>query len=192
MRASVILTLAILALSGWSFSDDDTNGSAQSDRPVYQDYQPDIRELAPKRITDAYPLSDQENHGDWVAYLPMTDEFEGDSLDAEKWWDHNPDWQGRQPGFFYRGNIVVDDGKLQLTMRKQEVPEMPKGRGYHTYTAAAVKSKDTVLYGYFEVAAKPMRSAGAAHSGSTTPPRTGGRRSTSTRSVGEPPDINAR
>ncbi len=160
-RTSVVLALAILALSGLSFSDDDTNGSAQPDRPVYQDYQPDIRKLAPKRITDAYPLSDQGNRGDWVAYPPMTDEFEGDSLDPKKWWDHNPDWQGRQPGFFYPGNIAVRDGKLQLTMQKQEVPEMPKERGYHTYTAAAVKSKDTVLYGYFEVAAKPMRSDGS-------------------------------
>ena len=35
----------------------------------------------PKRTTDAFPLSDQENKGGWVKFEPMTDEFEGKELD---------------------------------------------------------------------------------------------------------------
>jgi hypothetical protein len=31
----------------------------------------------PRRITDAYPLSDQENKGRWVKFDSMSDEFEG-------------------------------------------------------------------------------------------------------------------
>jgi hypothetical protein len=31
----------------------------------------------PKRITDAYPLSDQRNKDGWVKFEPMSDEFEG-------------------------------------------------------------------------------------------------------------------
>ena len=47
-------------------------------------------------------------------------------------------------------------------MMRQEEPGAPNRKeGYHTYTCAAVKSKTTVLYGYFEVRCKPMKSAGS-------------------------------
>ena len=39
----------------------------------------------PKHVTDAYPLSDQENKGGWVKFEPMSDEFEGKELDRNKW-----------------------------------------------------------------------------------------------------------
>ena len=39
----------------------------------------------PKHVTDAYPLSDQENKGGWVKFEPMSDEFEGKELDPNKW-----------------------------------------------------------------------------------------------------------
>lgn len=112
----------------------------------------------PDRTTDAFPLSDQTNAGHWIKYEPMSDEFETSRLDPNKWY---PDWLGRQPAYFYPGNVIVSNGKLHLTMKKQEVPEMPKDKGYHTYTSAAVKSKTTVKYGYFEVKCKPMKSAGS-------------------------------
>jgi beta-glucanase (GH16 family) len=115
----------------------------------------------PARVTEDYPLSDQANEGKWVKYEAMSDEFEGVELDAEKWWPKNPRWLGRQPAYFYPGNVTVSDGKLHLTMRKQEVPEMPKDKGYHTYTSAAVQSKTTVKYGYFEVKCRPMKSHGS-------------------------------
>ena len=57
--------------------------------------------------------------------------------------------------------MTLSDGKLHLAMRKQEVPEMPRDKGYHTYTSAAVKSKTTVRYGYFEVKCRPMKSHGS-------------------------------
>jgi tetratricopeptide (TPR) repeat protein len=123
-------------------------------------YEGDLSQ-APKRTTNDYPLSDQQNEQNWKKYEPMSDEFEGTLLDTEKWWPNNPTWKGRQPAFFYSGNVEVKDGKLHLYMRKNEVPEMPKEEGYHTYTSAAVKSKTTVKYGYFEVKAKPMNSAGS-------------------------------
>ncbi|HOZ48568.1 MAG TPA: family 16 glycosylhydrolase [Candidatus Hydrogenedentes bacterium] len=130
-------------------------------KPKFTAHTPDMAKDAVKCVTDAYPLSDQENHGQWTAYAPLTDEFEGDGLDAAKWWNHNPDWMGRQPGLFSPNNVTVSDGKLHLTMKKEEPVGVPKDKGYHSYTCAAVKSKDTVLYGYFEVMAKPMASAGS-------------------------------
>jgi beta-glucanase (GH16 family) len=115
----------------------------------------------PRRTSEAAPLSDQQNAGDWKPYDVMTDEFEGDHLDSEKWWPKHPTWQGRQPALFYPGNVSVSDGKLHLAMKKEEAPQMPREKGYHDYTSATVHSKTKVLYGYFEVEARPMRSAGS-------------------------------
>ncbi|MDI6447752.1 family 16 glycosylhydrolase [Anaerobaca lacustris] len=115
----------------------------------------------PERVSDRLPLSDQSNEGDWVSYEPMTDEFDGTALDPNKWWPRNPGWLGRQPAYFWPGNVTVSDGKLHLAMRREEVPEMPKDKGYHTYTSAAVQSKGLIRYGYFEVKARPMRSHGS-------------------------------
>ncbi|MHC4744986.1 MAG: family 16 glycosylhydrolase, partial [Planctomycetota bacterium] len=115
----------------------------------------------PKRTTDAYPLFDQANKAGWVKYEPMSDEFEGRKLDSEKWWPRNPRWPGRKPGWFDPANVEVAEGKLHLSMRKNEPPEMPKNKGYHTYTSAAVQSKGLVRYGYFEISCRPMASAGS-------------------------------
>lgn len=117
--------------------------------------------MVPQRVSEQYPLSDQTNRGNWVKYEAMSDEFVGDELDAEKWWPKNPRWLGRQPAYFYPGNVTVSDGKLLLVMRKKEVPEMPKDKGYHTYTSAAFQSKTLVKYGYFEVKCRPMKSHGS-------------------------------
>ncbi|UCD00291.1 MAG: family 16 glycosylhydrolase [Phycisphaerales bacterium] len=115
----------------------------------------------PGRVTDQHPLSDQANKGNWTKYEAMSDEFEGGVLDPNKWYPTNPRWLGRQPAYFWPGNVKVSDGKLHLTMRKQEVPEMPKDKGYHTYTSAAVQSKAKVRYGYFEIRCRPMKSHGS-------------------------------
>lgn len=115
----------------------------------------------PKRLTDAHPLSDQVNEGNWQSYKPMTDEFDGNDLNSDKWWPTNPRWIGRKPALFRVENVRVDEGKLHLSMRKGDVPEMQRHDGYHTYTSAAVQSKSKVLYGYFEVKCRPMASAGS-------------------------------
>ena len=114
-----------------------------------------------KHITDSFPLSDQNNKGNWKKYELMSDEFDGTELVPNKWHPTNPRWLGRQPAYFYPGNVSVNNGKLHLTMKKEEVPEMPKNKGYHTYTSAAVQSKTKVKYGYFEVKCKPMKSHGS-------------------------------
>jgi hypothetical protein len=46
-------------------------------------------------------------------------------------------------------------------MRKEPVPEEMRKRGYRGYTSAAVHSKARSSYGYYEVKAKPMNSAGS-------------------------------
>ncbi|MBN2474516.1 MAG: family 16 glycosylhydrolase [Pirellulales bacterium] len=95
-------------------------------------------------------------HGRWELMPRFSDEFEGKKLDTEKWHPNNPTWLGRQPGYFSKANVTVADGKLHLTARREDLPNLPEG--YHTFTTAAVRSKDRVLYGYFEIKCRPMDS----------------------------------
>lgn len=98
-----------------------------------------------------------ENMEGWVYNEELSDEFEGNALDTTKWYDHNPTWLGRQPSLFRRENVRVENGKLILSGKREEVKDAPEG--YHTFTSAAVQSRKKVLYGFFEIKCKPMKSA---------------------------------
>jgi beta-glucanase (GH16 family) len=92
----------------------------------------------------------------WKVIPELTDEFDGTTLNSSKWWNYNPGWNGRQPGYFSPNNVTVSDGKLHLTTRAETLPDLPTG--YHTYTTAAVKGKTLVKYGYYEIRCRPMKS----------------------------------
>jgi len=92
----------------------------------------------------------------WTPIPELTDEFNGETLDAAKWHDHNPTWLGRPPGLFAKSNVTVKNGKLHLRAMAEEVPNAPAD--YHTFTTAAVQSKALVKYGYFEIQCRPMKS----------------------------------
>ena len=115
----------------------------------------------PKHVTDAYPLSDQDNKGGWVKFEPMSDEFGGKELDRNKWVMGIEGWKGRQPALFSEKNVTVSDGKLHLTMRKEKLPPEVEKQGYKDYTSAALHTKVRSCYGYYEVQAKPMNSGGS-------------------------------
>jgi beta-glucanase (GH16 family) len=89
----------------------------------------------------------------WKPIAELTDEFEGKKLDAKKWYDHDPGWKGREPGYFSTNNVAVSNGMLHLTDRVENLKDLPKG--YHTFTTANVKSKALVKYGYFEIKCRP-------------------------------------
>lgn len=98
--------------------------------------------------------------GQWQPLSDFSDEFDGSALDTAKWHPNNPQWKGRQPGYFNPGNVQVNDGRLQITMKYEpDFPNYPSG--YNTYTTGAVKSKTSVLYGYFEARCKAMDSRGS-------------------------------
>jgi beta-glucanase (GH16 family) len=115
----------------------------------------------PKRVTDASPLSDQDNKDGWIKFEPMSDEFEGKELDQKKWVMGIEGWKGRQPALFSDKNVTVSDGKLHLTMRKEKLPPEVEKLGYKDYTSAALHTKARSSYGYYEVKAKPMNSGGS-------------------------------
>lgn len=96
----------------------------------------------------------------WEFSAEFSDEFNGAKLDDAKWWDFNPEWYGRKPGFFARENVAVKDGSLQLTARVQKPEEVTvenKVRGYDLFTTSIVKSKKRIAYGYFEARCKSMK-----------------------------------
>ena len=120
----------------------------------------------PKHVHPDRPLSDQANHGRWVLDAPFSDDFAGPSLDRKRW-HLNPtspgDWAGRQPALFLPANVSQQGGLLDLTFRKGDVPEMSHypGQGYAGYTSALVQTNARTGYGYYEVRARPMPSAGS-------------------------------
>ena len=121
----------------------------------------------PARGSNRLPLSDQANAGRWTPHTPMWDEFEGERLDASKWWDHNPRWYGRPPSRYLgeEQNVAVSDGMMHIAMKRDN--SLPReqfyrnGQEYHGYSAGSVVSKQPVLYGYFEIRARAMNSAGS-------------------------------
>ncbi|MBT6147092.1 MAG: family 16 glycosylhydrolase [Gemmatimonadetes bacterium] len=120
---------------------------------------------SPARQTNHLPLSDQANVGDWQPLIRLWDEFETSRLDTSKWWDHHPNWYGRAPARFLPRNVAVEAGQLRLRMRHE--PDLPQevlyenGESYHSFSSASVVSKQFVRYGYYEIQARPMASAGS-------------------------------
>jgi|GEM_PF-2643645 len=104
-------------------------------------------------------IKDDDGKAKWTPLAVLSDEFDGKKLDAAKWHDHNPSWKGRQPGFFSNKNVTVAEGKLNITMKAENIPSLPAG--YNTFTCGAVKSKTKVLYGFFEARCRAMDSRGS-------------------------------
>jgi len=50
----------------------------------------------------------------WEPVPSLTDEFNGNEIDANKWDDYHPYWSGRIPSQFKKGNAFVKDGILLL------------------------------------------------------------------------------
>lgn len=95
--------------------------------------------------------------GHWEPIPELTDEFDGNRLDASKWLNPDPGWKGRPPAPFAKHNVAVKGGRLHLTARAEDLSGLPPE--YHTFTTASVLSTARVKYGYFEIKARPMRSS---------------------------------
>ena len=89
-------------------------------------------------------------NGNWTLLPAASDEFDGTSLDAQKW--KNGIWYDVTTDLaFCQNNVSVRDGNLVLTAKKEDY------NGKH-YTAAAVESKFDVpgTASYVEVRAKAL------------------------------------
>lgn len=54
----------------------------------------------------------------WEVVPSLTDEFNDNTIDGNKWLKYNPSWVGRDPGRFKQAQVSEDDGFLQLKNRK--------------------------------------------------------------------------
>lgn len=108
--------------------------------------------------TSYYPFSDPQNLNNWELQNSLSDEFNQSSLDLNKWVDLYPGWNGRFPSWFVSNNVVVNEGELNIIMKKEYLIEM--GNGYE-YTTGVIRSTSAYKYGYSEVKAKCMNSAGS-------------------------------
>lgn len=117
-------------------------------------------EDAPKRVNTLYPLSDQENKGKWKFNKKFSDEFDGEKLDEVKWYPNNPGWKGRPPTLFHGSNVSLLNGELVFKInqhpKKFKFPKNKDKSKRYTHTSGFIKSKNTILYGYFEAEQKLM------------------------------------
>jgi beta-glucanase (GH16 family) len=118
----------------------------------------------PEPLHNDLPLSDQNNQGEWILDQKVSDDFQESTLDLNRWHlapTAPGDWTGRQPALFMPSNVTLNQGMLEITDRKGDVPEMAKypGQGYTGYTTGLVETKERSGYGYYEIKARPMSSA---------------------------------
>ena len=98
------------------------------------------------------PASDPANHGHWIPFAPLTDEFDTNALDTTRWSTAPRDigWAGRAPGLFDPTNTAVADGTLLLGARAaRRNASWPAG--FDNFTTSAVHSVNRTAHGYFEV-----------------------------------------
>ncbi len=131
---------------------------------------------------NVYPLSDPLNKGNWVLNTEVSDEFEGETVDEEKWYIvgkfengkpvyKDPDhpnrkvWIGRAPSQFSGRNYRLEDGKLVLETRwEPDFPfsdklDKPWGKNntrskYENITTACFIGRKEFKYGYMEIRSK--------------------------------------
>jgi len=88
----------------------------------------------------------------WELVEVLTDEFEGDAINAEKWNDLHPRWSGRAPSQFKRENTTVADGYLQLksTSRVSDLSGVADPQKDIWVDAASMTSKAaSAQHGYY-------------------------------------------
>ena len=135
---------------------------------------------AKKTSEGVYPFSDPTNSGNWKLNTDVSDEFDGNTIDEEKWYIvgkfengkpvyNHPDkpnkkvWIGRAPSQFSGRNYRLEDGKLMLETRWEpdfpfsEEPDKPVGGKRYEYenlTTACFIGRREFKYGYMEIKSK--------------------------------------
>jgi len=118
----------------------------------------------PTRSNDHLPLSDQANAGRWMLNARLSDEFNGSTLDLDRWHVNNGignESLGRKPALYKPDNATVSNGHLNIVFRKETLPEKYVKLGFKDYSSAMVRTRERGFYGYYEARAKPMNSAGS-------------------------------
>ena len=89
----------------------------------------------------------------WTLVESMSDEFDGNVVDEEKWQISGQGWIGRAPGLFMAENITVSDGSLKITTSLLPDTIVKNGRKF-THGGGYVGSRESMKYGYYECQVK--------------------------------------
>jgi beta-glucanase (GH16 family) len=100
------------------------------------------------------PYQNTISEADYIFVYEYSNEFNAESAFYTYWHATNPEWQGRPPALFKSENVALKRGKLMLFLKEDTLDEKAHNLGYRNYSSAAIKSKEQVLYGYFEVKAR--------------------------------------
>ncbi len=77
----------------------------------------------PSRSNRELPLSDQANAGQWMLNRKLSDDFNGTTLDLERWHVNNGafgnEWLERKPALYTPNNVIVENGNLNIIFRKE-------------------------------------------------------------------------
>ncbi|MEO0797196.1 MAG: carbohydrate-binding domain-containing protein [Verrucomicrobiota bacterium] len=101
-----------------------------------------------------YPASDPTNTGGWVPYEPLTDEFDGASVDTDKW--EALSWTGRMPVYHAFDNCSVSSGELIMTTELQAGATTPVTDTAYAIDAGYLQSTHVLRYGYYEIRMKAL------------------------------------
>ncbi len=85
----------------------------------------------------------------WKKIKTMSDEFNKDKVNENKWQISGQGWIGRPPGLFQAENIKLAEGKLQITAKKLPKPIIKNGKTF-THGGGYVGSRSGMTYGYYE------------------------------------------
>ena len=89
----------------------------------------------------------------WVLNQEYSDEFNGTSLDTDKWHDYFINWKGRSPAKFDPSSVSVSDGNMIIRNKK-----LANADGDYTIGGGAVQSNGISAYfGYYECSFKASR-----------------------------------
>lgn len=118
------------------------NENVEVDHPV----DPEPKET-PFFNVDQDPLTDGRT---WEKVDFLSDEFEDENLDSEKWASRVSTWVGRAPAIFKDEAISVANGDLRITNYLLEEEEIVNGNTY-THGGGLIRSIQTATVGmYFE------------------------------------------
>jgi hypothetical protein len=93
----------------------------------------------------------------WQGIPELTDEFNGDKLDTDKWLTHHPYWKGREPSHFEPANVTVHDGHLFLrsTTKIDDLASVANPQKDVWVQSACLSSKAPIAScGYYEARVK--------------------------------------